>query len=191
MIRGKKNFINPPKLELGMGFLFKIDESCLEAHLNDRRVKKFAFDEEKKEEEIQEIQEIGEKVKEKEEFTLVTMGDLQPRIKNIEKKPKNIVKNDSNIPVKTVEKEIKVVEKKEFEEKNEGNKKIQAKNLYEVFDLLAFLCHFIKNSKDLPRGKKSKMKKMKERYEEQDEEERQIKMKLIGVLFSFFYFIEF
>ena len=149
MIRGKKNFINPPKLELGMGFLFKIDESCLEVHLNDRRVKKFAFEEERKEEEINEIAEIDENVEEKEEFTLVTMGDLAPRIKNVEKKPKNIIKNDSNT-VKSVEKETKGEKKEVFEEKNEGNKKIQAKNIYEVFDLLVFsyfLCYFIKNKR--------------------------------------------
>jgi hypothetical protein len=37
MIRGKKNFISPPRLEMGFTILFKIDESCLDRHLNDRR----------------------------------------------------------------------------------------------------------------------------------------------------------
>ena len=39
MIRGKKNYISPPRLEMGFTVLFKIDESCLERHLNDRKPK--------------------------------------------------------------------------------------------------------------------------------------------------------
>ena len=37
MIRGKKNFVNPARMEMGIAILFKIDESCLEQHLNDRK----------------------------------------------------------------------------------------------------------------------------------------------------------
>ena len=36
MIYGKKNFLYPKKLEMGYGLLFKINESCLERHLNER-----------------------------------------------------------------------------------------------------------------------------------------------------------
>jgi hypothetical protein len=39
MVRGRKTFLPPSKLELGVVVLFKVDESCTEAHLNDRRVK--------------------------------------------------------------------------------------------------------------------------------------------------------
>ncbi len=39
MIRGKKNFINPARMEMGLAILFKIDESCLEHHTNDRKPK--------------------------------------------------------------------------------------------------------------------------------------------------------
>ena len=37
MIRGKKNFLNPAKLEMGMGLLFKVDESCIAKHVNERK----------------------------------------------------------------------------------------------------------------------------------------------------------
>ncbi|CAA7043447.1 unnamed protein product [Microthlaspi erraticum] len=39
MIRGKKNFLPPAPLILGFGLLFRLDESSLGAHLNERRVR--------------------------------------------------------------------------------------------------------------------------------------------------------
>ena len=39
MIRGKKNFLPPCYLMMGFGFMFKLDETCIENHLNERRVR--------------------------------------------------------------------------------------------------------------------------------------------------------
>ncbi|XAR49724.1 hypothetical protein NMG60_11033006 [Bertholletia excelsa] len=39
MIRGKKNFLPPHPLIMGFGILFRLDESSLGSHLNERRVK--------------------------------------------------------------------------------------------------------------------------------------------------------
>jgi predicted ribosome quality control (RQC) complex YloA/Tae2 family protein len=39
MIRGKKNYLPPTKLEMGFAVLFKVDESCVDAHLGDRYVR--------------------------------------------------------------------------------------------------------------------------------------------------------
>lgn len=39
MIRGKKNFLPPAPLIMGFGLLFRLDESSLGAHLNERRVR--------------------------------------------------------------------------------------------------------------------------------------------------------
>lgn len=95
MIRGTKNFINPPKLELGVGFLFKIDESCMEAHANDRRVKQIEGASERI---VGEVKAIEEKEKINEEYTLVTMSELQPRVKVFEKNQKTVTgpKNEKN-----------------------------------------------------------------------------------------------
>lgn len=165
MIRGKKNFLNPPKLELGLGLLFKIDESCLAAHQDDRKIKTI----EGKEEPIFfEKQNLEDKSLEKEEFTLVTMNEMQPRIKNPEKpnKGQNPQKKEKNNDLnRNNEKEKDKEEEALCEEIEQKNKKIPI------------------NYDQLPRGKKSKLKKMKEKYEDQDEEEREIKMKLIGVFF--------
>ncbi|OVA16712.1 zinc finger protein [Macleaya cordata] len=52
MIRGKKNFLPPHPLIMGFGILFRLDESSLGSHLNERRVRG-------EEEEIHEIGEPG------------------------------------------------------------------------------------------------------------------------------------
>lgn len=39
MIYGKKNFINPLKLEMGYGLLFKMDDESSLRHKGERRIK--------------------------------------------------------------------------------------------------------------------------------------------------------
>ncbi len=39
MIYGKKNFINPFKLELGFGYLFRVDKECLKGRPLERIIK--------------------------------------------------------------------------------------------------------------------------------------------------------
>ena len=40
MIYGKKNFINPSKLELGFGYLFRIDKESMQGRPLEREIKK-------------------------------------------------------------------------------------------------------------------------------------------------------
>lgn len=37
MIRGKKNFVNPQRLELGCTILYKLDDDSVANHINERR----------------------------------------------------------------------------------------------------------------------------------------------------------
>jgi len=37
MIRGKKNYVHPQRLELGVTVLFKLDDDSIANHLNERR----------------------------------------------------------------------------------------------------------------------------------------------------------
>lgn len=39
MIYGKKNFINPLKLEMGFGILFRVDDESAQRHKGERRIK--------------------------------------------------------------------------------------------------------------------------------------------------------
>ncbi|OAD59339.1 Nuclear export mediator factor NEMF like protein [Eufriesea mexicana] len=43
MIRGKKNYLPPCQLVMGLGFLFRLEESSIERHKDDRRVKSTAM----------------------------------------------------------------------------------------------------------------------------------------------------
>lgn len=38
MIRGKRNFIHPNRMEMGLTFLYKIDQESVQRHLNDRKI---------------------------------------------------------------------------------------------------------------------------------------------------------
>lgn len=38
MIRGKKNFLPPSHLILGLSFLFRLEDGCVERHLGERKV---------------------------------------------------------------------------------------------------------------------------------------------------------
>lgn len=46
MIRGKKNFLPPCHLILGMSFMFKLEESSVERHAGERKVRSFEDDDE-------------------------------------------------------------------------------------------------------------------------------------------------
>ena len=47
MIRGKKNFLRPSRLELGYGILFRIDEDCVEGHVGERTIRSMNLVEER------------------------------------------------------------------------------------------------------------------------------------------------
>lgn len=51
MIRGKKNFLDPTQLVMGLAFIFKVDETCALAHRGERDVRGFEDDKESKEKE--------------------------------------------------------------------------------------------------------------------------------------------
>ena len=48
MIRGKKNFCYPSRMELGLTLVFRLEENCVARHANERKLK----------EEVQSKQEI-------------------------------------------------------------------------------------------------------------------------------------
>lgn len=39
MVRGKKNYLPPVKLELGMVLLWRVDDACIDSHMGDRRIR--------------------------------------------------------------------------------------------------------------------------------------------------------
>ncbi|GMH29151.1 hypothetical protein Nepgr_030994 [Nepenthes gracilis] len=71
MIRGKKNFLPPHPLVMGFGLLFRLDETSLGSHLNERRVRG--------EEEGSIILEENETIMEKSD----SESDVEPRYENL------------------------------------------------------------------------------------------------------------
>ncbi len=47
MIRGKKNYLPPSYLMMGFGIMFKLDETCVARHANERRPKNYDDDDNK------------------------------------------------------------------------------------------------------------------------------------------------
>ncbi|KAK1385544.1 nuclear export mediator factor Nemf [Heracleum sosnowskyi] len=78
MIRGKKNFLPPHPLVMGFGMLFRLDESSLGSHLNERRVRGEGEGTNEKEE-IEIFQEISdsesEEEKDSEKKNNLTLGN--------------------------------------------------------------------------------------------------------------------
>lgn len=75
MIRGKKNFLPPHPLIMGFGVLFRLDESSLGSHLNERRVR----GEEEEEEEIYDVEahEVFEEISDSELEKQVLDGKVE------------------------------------------------------------------------------------------------------------------
>lgn len=161
MVRGKKNFLPPSQLVYGFALMFRVDESCIASHVNERKVREDLIQEEKRD-----YKELIEQVEleEEEDFP-----DTTVEMQNLEKKfEEKFELQDKKMKPEKTEKIVK----NEKSEKNE----IPGKNEKQMNSAKP------KNSEKpgSVRGKKGKLKKIKEKYKNQDEEERQIKMELLG-----------
>ena len=80
MIRGKKNFLPPCHLILGMSFLFKLEESSVPRHAGERRVRTFEEDAAAAAEEVLEVEnEKLDEVVEEQEIELLDSDDELPK----------------------------------------------------------------------------------------------------------------
>lgn len=192
MIRGKKNFIHINRLEMGFGLLFKVDESSIARHADERKPRVEALEESIinpedtgegpiKEEEIGgalsesdlsrsqvSISETGAAPKEKEEVTVLTLNRRpfpvpQHMAKNNEPKGKKEQKPKEEKGQKT---------KAQLNLKNEGKSKQKGKGAEQNQNE--------GKQKKISKEKMKKIKKMQEKYGEQDEEDRELLMRLRG-----------
>uniref|UniRef100_A0A336M9G0 CSON014042 protein n=1 Tax=Culicoides sonorensis TaxID=179676 RepID=A0A336M9G0_CULSO len=100
MIRGKRNFLPPCNLILGLSFLFKLEEGSVERHKNERRVRTFDDD---KQESISTVSEVTQE--EENEIDLNDDDDDEVKEKNEE--------------ILEVTEDLKKVEVKDEDESNE------------------------------------------------------------------------
>lgn len=208
MIRGKKNFLPSCHLTMGLSLLFKLEDSFIERHLGERKVRSLEDDQ------------IDPNVKENEvEHDLLTDNEDADSNINLSEPSSNteitafpntevkiehdtgriIVRSDSVNPEVEETKESEVVldkilkktddeettiilagpsRKKQVSAKKTKEDKARAKQEAAKQEVPPVSCE-PKNPSQVKRGQKGKLKKMKQKYKDQDDEEREIRMMIL------------
>jgi hypothetical protein len=210
MIRGKKNYINPARLELGCTLMFKLDDDSIVNHLNERKnrttigselqMERAKVEEIELDEAVQdqaEEQNDSEGKDDEEDDNIEEIEDIEeiieePPTKNIEiveSKPEEDKKQEVGEEENDGEGDNNQ-EKEERQENYRGNKsetqqkksddKKQKDNKGELFGLKTKAKFCLVNINNLPRGKKTKLKRRNKKYADQDDEDRRLAMEAIG-----------
>lgn len=213
MIRGKRNFLPPCNLILGLSFLFKLEESSVERHKNERRVRTFdeetmsetkeieteielKDDDEDDDEEIENVVEEVEKL-EVDEKDEVEFPDVQVKVKHDFGRQESALAEEivreklSMCEEGAEEKEEVIIASQPVKVKQQLSKKTKQANRQEKKDKKGKTHQTQKSEgqekhggqQQLKRGQKSKQKKIKEKYKDQDEDERQLRMQILQVFF--------
>eukprot|EP00099_Drosophila_melanogaster_P003811 NP_001163721.1 caliban, isoform B [Drosophila melanogaster] len=208
MIRGKKNFLPSCHLTMGLSLLFKLEDSFIERHLGERKVRSLEDDQ------------IDPNVKENEvEHDLLSDNEDADSNINLSEPSSNteitafpntevkiehdtgriIVRSDSVNPEieETKESEVvldKILKKTDDEETTiilagpSRKKQVSAKKTKEdkarakqeaAKQEVPPVSSEPKNPSQVKRGQKGKLKKMKQKYKDQDDEEREIRMMIL------------
>lgn len=199
MIRGKKNFLPSCHLIMGLSLLFKLEESFIERHLGERKIRSTEDD----------AEDVDNKyTQEKITYTIEDLGDeTVPNLESAENSfPDTEVKvehDTGRITVKTEsqdttildnkpeseniknEEEIAIIEAGPSRKKTQTTKKRRdAKAQKEKADAekppTSSTETDAQTSNRIKRGQKAKLKKMKLKYKDQDEEERKIRMMILS-----------
>jgi len=160
MIRGKKNYLPPSHLIMGIGVLFKLDETCVAKHQGERKVKGQAnlLSDQVDEELIEKGDDDGDEIKIDYSKAIVPdeeviyMGDDKPIIVKFAKP------EDDDV---------------DGRRKQQAAKKERAKPAWKLEKEAK------QSEQRAKRGAKSKQKKIKEKYGDQDEEDREAAMALL------------
>lgn len=205
MIRGKKNFLPPHPLVMGFGLLFRIDESSLPSHLNERRVRTTEEEEEEAEartdpnenasisvsvSDDDEVANQGEKdVKESSDSPASQLEDLIDKtlgVGPIKSSNQSTVfdapsSNSQGGGGNESKKEKPYVSKAERKKLKKGSDSLGREEDREKGKVKGEESAPKATNQKPTRGQRGKLKKMKEKYADQDEEEREIRMTLLAV----------
>lgn len=208
MIRGKKNYLPPCQLIMGLGFLFRLEDSSIERHKDERRVR-IIDDEIERNETIVEIDkeiELEENSDEDEDLENPTQLDSIKEesfmesdmiSKEDEGKHDSTSDEDTDFPDVQIKIDYSTLrvelhdENGSIDKKNEENISFVGKSMLinsnkEGTTKLSQQLP-LKSDKEskkleqgqLKRGQKSRLKKMKEKYKDQDEEDRHLAMEVL------------
>lgn len=199
MIRGKKNFLPSCHLIMGLTLLFKLEDSFIERHRGERKVRTFEEEQQNNEqhiitenEKLEDVNEVEVELEEEDEDNRSEFPDIQVKVEhdtgritiNNEENP-NAVDDKAQESVQQLneEEEATIIAaapsrkkhqmnaKKRKEEKERKTQQQQAqKQSSEDGE---------HRSTQAKRGQKGKLKKIKSKYKDQDEEERQLRMEIL------------
>ncbi|KAG5320622.1 NEMF factor, partial [Acromyrmex heyeri] len=170
MIRGKKNYLTHSQLIMGLGIMFRLEDSSIERHKDERRVKTVDEESEKADSIFEDDREIELEGDSDEAHVKIHVDNNQPLMQSQKDTKENVVYLGDDKPIiinaSTMEKHAKAKQKthpKESTKKDEKDDKNENDN---------------KKGEQpaLKRGQKGKLKKIKEKYKDQDEEDRRLSM---------------
>ena len=214
MIRGKKNFLPPCHLILGLSFLFKLEESSVERHKGERRVRKFGDEDDvlpnavpegsenlgviQEDVEIELIESDGEKEGTTEQKEVldsdndenaegINYPDTHIQVEHVHGKVtvKSDPKLERKISIIDPLEEMTLVEAAPLKVKAFERKLKQTKKVQPVKVEIKEEEGSKRNDNQPKRGHKAKAKKIKEKYGDQDEEERVMRMEILKVSLFF------
>ncbi|KAJ6987733.1 nuclear export mediator factor Nemf [Populus alba x Populus x berolinensis] len=182
MIRGKKNYLPPHPLIMGFGLLFRLDESSLGSHLNERRVRG-------EEDGVNDVEEITPQLEDLIDRAL-GLGPTAVSSKNYGVEPLQVdmteeqheEARDKPYISKAERRKLKKGQRSSATDAEVEREKEESKdNVVSVDQPEKHVQNNKQGGGKISRGQRSKLKKMKEKYANQDEEERSIRMALLAV----------
>lgn len=178
MIRGKKNYLPLSQLILGFGFLFKLDEDCVDKHKDERRIRGINDDDMSVTSSVITEQELEIDDDEDDEEKDTEFPDTRIRTISTNDEEGVIIDADEFTDiVKPMEARVRKQKqmKKEQEQKRKETQDHEANKPAEQ----GAVPNASNQQGQVKRGQKAKLKKMKEKYKDQDEEDRQMMMALL------------
>jgi len=206
LIRGKKNYLPPSYLVYGFGFLFKVDESCIWKHKDERKVKVIENNESRRSDfeklKISCEDEKSEKSSNEDEKCVdedSNVDEKKDAIEDVESKsdsnddtvkaefefPNSEIKIDYKGEEKIQNQKVRLSAKQKRDLRKQKKKNQENEQPSNITDSVKTQGENIKQQKSQPqvqlkRGQKNKLRKMKNKYKDQDEEDRELAMKLLA-----------
>ncbi|XP_018913682.2 ribosome quality control complex subunit NEMF homolog [Bemisia tabaci] len=207
MIRGKKNYLLPAQLAMGFSFLFKLEESSVSRHKDERKVRQNDELEPIKEEEkdvemeleLSDNEPTSENIDEEKKEELIEFPDTELQIQHSGLNKVSVKLKNTTLTTKEDGGDESSDDEDSDSDKDEqvvylgDNEPVILKPSSKKSNSAAasqtkssqpqkMQAEKDKETKPVPqikRGQRSKMKKIKEKYKDQDEEERKLKMLIL------------
>ncbi|XP_075145246.1 nuclear export mediator factor NEMF homolog Clbn [Haematobia irritans] len=201
MIRGKKNFLPSCHLIMGLTLLFKLEDSFIEKHRGERKVRTFEEEQQNNEhqvltenEKLEDVEEVEVELEEDNEDPHSEFPDIQVKVEhdtgritiNNEEKSKaqEVHKEQTQaLEIPNEEEESTIIAAAPSRKKHQMNAKKRKEEKERKTQQQQAQRQASEDSENrnnqAKRGQKGKLKKIRSKYKDQDEEERQMRMEIL------------